>query len=262
MITGQTESCGYAEPVSGGPVLRGEIRVRVPLAARFGTMPAGVTRSDRPRRRGRGLHPAIAERLDICIDTVRKWRSRFCDSRFDGPRDLPRCGRPRRFRAEVVAEVKALACELQARADVPLTRWTCPDLAREVVTRGIADAISASTVRRWLADDAIKSWQYRSWIFPRDPYFASKAARVLDLYDRFFDGDPLGEDDFVLSADEKPGVQARRRKHLACLRTHISRCGWSPELRGPLSSSRSGPRRTSAKAGAALEIRLKPRWPL
>jgi len=37
-------------------------------------------------------------------------------------------------------------------------------------------------VRRWLHADAIKPWRYRSWIFPRDPDFATKAARVLDLY--------------------------------------------------------------------------------
>jgi hypothetical protein len=30
---------------------------------------------------------------------------------------------------------------------------------------------------------------------------------------RAFDGEPLGEDDYLLSADEKPGVQARRRIH-------------------------------------------------
>jgi hypothetical protein len=36
---------------------------------------------------------------------------------------------------------------------------------------------------------------------------------VLDLYARAFDGEPLGEDDYVLSADEKPGVQARSRMH-------------------------------------------------
>ena len=40
-----------------------------------------------------------------------------------------------------------------------------------------------------------------------------KAARVLDLYAQFFDGDPLGPDEYVLSADEKPGVQARQRIH-------------------------------------------------
>jgi hypothetical protein len=57
------------------------------------------------------------------------------------------------------------------------------------------------------------SRQHRSWIFPRDPDFAAKAARVLDVYARVFDGEPLGEHDYVLSADEKPGVQARTRIH-------------------------------------------------
>ena len=112
-----------------------------------------------------------------------------------------------------MAEVKALACELPAHADVPLARWNCPELAREAVTRGVCERVSASTVRRWLAQDAIKPWQHRSWIFPRDPYFAVKAARALDLYARVWEGEPLGENDFVLSADEKPGVQARYRKH-------------------------------------------------
>jgi hypothetical protein len=36
---------------------------------------------------------------------------------------------------------------------------------------------------------------------------------VLDLYARSFDGQPLGADEYVLSADEKPGVQARHRLH-------------------------------------------------
>ena len=40
-----------------------------------------------------------------------------------------------------------------------------------------------------------------------------KAGRVLDLYARFFDGDSVGPDEYVLSADEKPGVQARQRIH-------------------------------------------------
>ena len=104
-----------------------------------------------------------------------------------------------------MAEVKALACELPANSDVPLAKWSCPDLAGEAARRGIVESVSASTVRRWLAADALKPWQHRSWIFPRDPDFAVKAARVLDLYARVFDGEPLGENDYVLSADEKPG---------------------------------------------------------
>jgi hypothetical protein len=86
-------------------------------------------------------------------------------------------------------------------------------LAREAIQRGLVASVSASTVRRWLAKDAIKPWRHRTWIFPRDPNFATKAARVLDLYQRLFEGQSLRVDDYVLSADEKPGVQARRRIH-------------------------------------------------
>ena len=50
-------------------------------------------------------------------------------------------------------------------------------------------------------------------IFPRDAQFAEKAGRVLDLYARTWDGTALGSNEFVISADEKPSLQARRRKH-------------------------------------------------
>ena len=156
----------------------------------------------------------IAERLGICQDTARKWRRRYCEQGIEGLSDAPRPGRPRVFPAAVVAGVKALACEMPAAGGTPLARWTCPELARHAAASGIAPAPSASTVRRWLADDAIKPWQHRSWIFPRDPRFALKASRVLDLYQREWEGQPLGEDEYVLSADEKPGVQARMRIHL------------------------------------------------
>lgn len=155
----------------------------------------------------------IARALGVVVDTVRKWRKRFCREGLPGLADRPRSGRPRVFPATVVAEVKALACELPAQAEAPLARWSCPELARQAVARGVCERVSTSTVRRWLAADAIKPWQHRSWIFPRDPYFAVKATRVLDLYARVWEGEPLGENDFVLSADEKPGVQARYRKH-------------------------------------------------
>lgn len=156
---------------------------------------------------------AIADDLGVHVDTVRKWRRRLCWHGLGGLTDRPRSGRRRRFDATVVAEVKALACELPAATGTALARWSCPELARKASECGISPAPSASTVRRWLADDAIKPWQHRSWIFPRDPYFAAKAARVLDLYARVWDGEPLGDKDFVLSADEKPGVQARSRIH-------------------------------------------------
>jgi hypothetical protein len=85
------------------------------------------------------------------------------------------------------------------RQQHPAARWNCLDLAVEATRRGVVSSVSASSVRRWLAADAIKPWQHRSWIFPRDPDFAFKAGRVLDLYARTFDGIPLGDHEYVLS---------------------------------------------------------------
>src|SRR5215467_12112955 len=110
----------------------------------------------------------IAERLGICEDTARKWRRRYCEQGIEGLADAPRPGRPRLFPATVVAGVKALACEMPAASGTPLARWTCPELARQAAVSGITPAPSPSTVRRWLADDALKPWQHRSWIFPRE----------------------------------------------------------------------------------------------
>jgi hypothetical protein len=109
--------------------------------------------------------------------------------------------------------VKELACELPATSGVPLSRWSSAELARELVTRQKVEAISASTVWRILHTDAIRPWFHRSWIFPRDPNFASKAAVALDLYARIFDGRPLGDDEFVVCADEKTSIQCRCRCH-------------------------------------------------
>jgi transposase len=155
----------------------------------------------------------IAGHLAVTDDTVRKWRGRFATERLAGLQDRPRRGRPRTFPAVAAAEVKAMACALPAETGVPLARWSCTELAAEAVKRAVVPAVSASTVRRWLAQDAIKPWQYRSWIFPRDPDFAAKAGRVLDLYDRLWNGQPLHDDEYVLSADEKSQLQALRRRH-------------------------------------------------
>jgi hypothetical protein len=83
------------------------------------------------------------------------------------------------------------------------------DIAREAVRAGVVASISGATVWRWLSADAVKPWSYRSWIFPRDPDFAAKAGRVLDLYQGRWEGQPLGPRDYVISADEKTSIQAR-----------------------------------------------------
>ena len=120
---------------------------------------------------------------------------------------------PRFFPPEVIVEVKAIACELPQRLGLPLSRLHVPDIRTEVLHRGLVAEISGTTIWRWLAADAIRPWSHRSWIFPRDPQFEEKAGRVLDLYARQWEGKPLGNKDFVISADEKTSIQARHRCH-------------------------------------------------
>lgn len=120
---------------------------------------------------------------------------------------------PGLFPPDLVVQVKALACELPAKYDRPLSHWSTTDLVQHVQQSGLVASVSGSTLWRWLHEDAIRPWYHRSWIFPRDPDFAGKAGRILDLYARQWQGSALKEDEFVISADEKTSIQARRRKH-------------------------------------------------
>jgi transposase len=195
VLSGEEEAVLAARARSARSEYRDRLRARIVLAAAT----------------GRG-NAAIAAEAGVCPDTVRKWRRRFVAGRLAGLKDAPRSGRPPMFTAADRAGAVALACALPAESGVPLSKWSCLELARELAAR-CQVAASASTIRRWLAGDALKPWQHRSWISVRDPGFAAKAARVLDLYAGTWDGEPLGENDYVICADEKTSIQARCRCH-------------------------------------------------
>ena len=78
------------------------------------------------------------------------------------------------------ALVKAIACEIVHETRLPLSRQSTTDVATRAAV-ALGKSISPSTVWRILAADTIKPWQYRYWLFPRDPAFAQKAGQVLDL---------------------------------------------------------------------------------
>ena len=117
------------------------------------------------------------------------------------------------FPPAVMVEIKALACELPSRRGLPLARWSLAELRREAMAQGLVAQISGTTLWRWLSQDALRPWRHRCWIFPRDPAFAVKAGRILDLYQHRWENKALGPRDYVLCADEKTSIQARRRKH-------------------------------------------------
>lgn len=113
----------------------------------------------------------------------------------------------------MVVEIKALACERPADLGLPLARLSVSEIARVAVARDIVEAISTTTVWRWLREDALKPWTYRTWIFPRDPDFERKAGPILDLYAGRWQGEALRPDEHVICADEKTSIQARARIH-------------------------------------------------
>ena len=156
----------------------------------------------------------IAADLGVTADTVRKWRGRFAERGLPGLEDLPRSGRPRRISEADRAAVVALACQLPAATGVPLSRWTGPELAAELTAQGLVSApMSVTSLLRILAENPVRPWQYQSWIYPRDPDFEAKAKVILDLYQGFYQGEPLGPGDRILSFDAKPSIQARGRIH-------------------------------------------------
>jgi hypothetical protein len=109
--------------------------------------------------------------------------------------------------------VKAIACTPPRQLELPFSRLQVPDIRAEAIRAGVVAEISGATIWRWLADDALRPWTHRSWIFPRDPDFARTAGVVLDLYARRYQGQKLGLGEYVLCADEKTSIQARIRCH-------------------------------------------------
>ena len=153
----------------------------------------------------------IAARLDVHVGVVS--RRRFAAEGLGGLADRQRSGRPRVFPAAVVAQVKAMACQPPEDRGVPQSRWSAADLAAQAAEEGLVESVARSTVARWLDTDAIRPWRYRSWIFPRDPGFAAKGGRVLDLYQRIWDGQELADGEYVISTDEKSQLQILARCH-------------------------------------------------
>ncbi len=144
---------------------------------------------------------------------MQRWRARFVATGCDGLQDRPRRGRPRVLAPTTRALVLALACERPADRGVPLSRYSLAELAAEAANVLATPPPSRSSIWRWLMQDALRPWRHHCWIFPRDPHFLELAGPVLDLYACRWQGQPLWADEYVLSADEKTSIQARRRLH-------------------------------------------------
>jgi hypothetical protein len=113
-------------------------------------------------------------------EVLGRWRKRFFEERLAGLEDRERAVRPRRFPPGRDRAGKGDRLPVAAQPAVPLSRFSRAELHRLVIERGVC-AASASTIARWLREDALKPRQHRSWVFSTDPAFLEKAGPVLDL---------------------------------------------------------------------------------
>jgi putative transposase len=102
---------------------------------------------------------AVARTMDVHIDTVRKWRRRWCRTRgvplaelsiTARLEDASRTGTPARLTPEQVCRIMALACEAPSESGRPISQWSTTELAEEIVRRGIVDTISPRHAARLL----------------------------------------------------------------------------------------------------------------
>jgi transposase len=90
-----------------------------------------------------------------------------------------------------------------------LARWSASEIAHCLIALGIVARISAATVGRWLAQDKIRPWRFHNWQHILDPkVFLERARPILRLYERA--QALLGEGVWVVCADEKTSIQARK----------------------------------------------------
>lgn len=91
---------------------------------------------------------------------------------------------------------------------MPLSRWSCAELAVALVSLGLVSQIATSTVWHWLKAERLKPWRYHLWQHIRDPLFVERAKAVLQLYEQAFDLLKAGI--WVICVDEKTSLQARQ----------------------------------------------------
>lgn len=95
--------------------------------------------------------------------------------------------------------------------DVPLARWSCSEIASQLVMLGLVFSIATSTVWRWLKAEKIKPWRFHSWMHRIDEKFVEKATAILGLYAQASFLIKAGY--WVVCVDEKTSIQARKPIH-------------------------------------------------
>src|SRR5918911_2370183 len=169
------------------------IRDRVELSqaerGELTTLLSGGRHAARKLKRAQVLLPAeagqgddmIAAGLAVSVSTVRRTKRRFVEGNLERAlSEQPRPGARRKLSGQEEALLVATACSSPPEGRA---RWTLELLAGEMLRLTEHQRLSRETVRRRLAENALKPWPEERWRVPRvDGEYVARMEDVLDLY--------------------------------------------------------------------------------
>src|SRR5919202_2376252 len=123
----------------------------------------------------------VATSLDAGVSTVSRVKRRFVEGGVERALDEePRPGAARKLTGKEEALLVATAC---ASPPEGRARWTLELLAGEMVRLTAHASLSRETVRRRLAENALKPWRQKMWCIPEvNGEYVARMEDVLDLY--------------------------------------------------------------------------------
>jgi transposase len=124
---------------------------------------------------------SMAESLGLSGSTIYRTKRRFVEAGLEAALDeQPRPGGARKLSDRDEALLVATACSAPPDGR---KRWTLTLLADAMVRLTEHDDLSRETVRRRLAENALKPWRRDMWCIPQvDGTYVARMENVLDLY--------------------------------------------------------------------------------
>lgn len=123
----------------------------------------------------------IASTVAIGGSTVTRTKRAFVEESMEAALgEAPRPGAARKLSGQEEALLVATAC---AKPPAGRARWTLDLLAEAMIALTEHQDLSRETVRRRLAENALKPWHHKMWCIPKvDATFVARMEDVLDLY--------------------------------------------------------------------------------
>ena len=140
----------------------------------------------------------IATTVAVSASTVYRTKRRFVEGNLERAlSEEPRPGAARKLSGKDEALLVATAC---SRPPEGRARWTLELLAGEIVQLTTHERLSRETVRRRLAENALKPWRQKMWCIPKvTGEYVARMEDVLDLY-----AEPPDPKRPVVCVDESP----------------------------------------------------------